>query len=301
MTEDLTSCKRIERSLPRRAGLGLKPQHYRSIIEARPDVGFFEIHAENYMGAGGPPHRYLEAIRRDYPLSLHGVGLNLGGAAPLDDDHLTRLRVLIDRYEPGLFSEHLAWTSTGTNFLNDLLPIPYTEATLIHLCRRITEVQERLNRQILIENPATYMRYLESTISESEFLALLAEKTGCGLLLDLNNLYVSAVNHRFDATQYLGAIPLCEVRELHLAGHSEDDDSAGGRLLIDAHNSRICADVWALYRDVLEACGPLPTLIEWDNDVPDFQTLLAEARYSDSILNSIPHVAEVSTRVAVVA
>jgi len=221
LTTDVAPEYRVSRDLPPRAGIGLKPHHYRSILDERPNVAFFEIHAENYMGAGGPPHRYLEAIRRDYPLSLHGVGLNLGGAAPLDHDHIARLGALIERYEPGLFSEHLAWTSTEGHFFNDLLPVPYTEATLAHICARVTEVQETLNHQLLIENPSTYVQYLESAIPEAEFLRRIVERTGCGLLLDVNNLYVSAINHRFDPRQYLGCLPLSRIRQLHLAGQMQ--------------------------------------------------------------------------------
>lgn len=271
-------------SIPPRGGIGLKPEHYLDILETRPDLGFFEIHAENYMGGGGPPHRYLAAIRQHYPLSLHGVGLSIGGAGRLDREHLERLRSLIGRYEPGLFSEHLAWSTHDTGYLSDLLPLPYTADTLQRVCDHIDETQEVLGRQMLLENPSSYLSFEESTFSESAFIAEIARRTGCGLLLDVNNVLVSCVNHGRDPVAYLDGFPVEAVGELHLAGYAEEADSLGGRLLIDAHGTPVAGDVWALYRHALGRTGPLPTLIEWDNDVPDLATLAAEAAKADRAL-----------------
>ncbi|MGE0279603.1 MAG: DUF692 domain-containing protein [Rhizobiaceae bacterium] len=270
--------------LPACAGLGLKAEHYDAILADAPDVGFFEVHAENYMGAGGPPHRYLEAIADRYPLSLHGVGLSIGAARPLDRAHLKRLRVLIDRYRPRSFSEHLAWSTHDTGFLNDLLPLPYTSGTLALVSAHVDETQQALGCRLLLENPSTYVLFAESTIDEIDFLDAVAERTGCGLLLDINNVMVSAVNHRLDPFWYIDRYPVERVGEIHLAGYDDAVDDAGERLLIDAHGSAVGADVMALYRHTLCRSGPLPTLIEWDNDVPDFSTLLAEARRADALL-----------------
>lgn len=273
-------------ALPARAGLGLKPEHYETILKQRPDVGFFEVHAENYMGAGGPPHHYLEAITELYPLSLHGVGLSIGAARALDKSHLKRLRGLIDRYRPQSFSEHLAWSTHDTGFLNDLLPLPYTQETLARVTDHIDETQQALGQRLLLENPSTYVLFTDSTIDEIDFLAAIAQRTGCGLLLDVNNVMVSAVNHRLDATAYINRFPVELVGEIHLAGYDETTDSAGDRLLIDAHGTAVKSDVIALYQHTLARCGPLPTLIEWDNDVPDFATLHAEAQRADAMLDA---------------
>jgi uncharacterized protein (UPF0276 family) len=271
-------------ALPARAGLGLKPEHYETILTSRPDVGFFEVHAENYMGAGGPPHRYLEAVADLYPLSLHGVGLSIGAARDLDRDHLKRLRILIDHYRPQSFSEHLAWSTHDTGFLNDLLPLPYTPETLARVIDHVDETQQWLGRQMLLENPSTYLLFTESTIDEVEFLAQIASRTGCGLLLDVNNVMVSAVNHRLDPVAYIDRFPVELVGEIHLAGYDETVDGVGDRLLIDAHGSTVRTDVAELYSHTLSRSGPRPTLIEWDNDVPDFATLNAEAIRADAML-----------------
>ena len=271
-------------ALPARAGLGLKPEHYETILANRPDVGFFEVHAENYMGAGGPPHRYLEAITELYPLSLHGVGLSIGAARGLDKTHLKRLRSLIDRYRPQSFSEHLAWSTHDTGFLNDLLPLPYTPETLARVIDHVDETQQALGRPLLLENPSTYVLFTDSTIDEVDFLATIAERTACSLLLDVNNVMVSAVNHRLDATTYIDRFPVELVGEIHLAGYDEAVDGAGERLLIDAHGSPVSPDVVALYRHALGLTGPVATLIEWDNDVPEFGVLLAEAARADAML-----------------
>ena len=271
-------------TLPARPGLGLKPQHYAQIIAERPDLGFFEVHAENYMGAGGPPHRYLTAICEAYALSLHGVGLSIGGEGPLDATHLQRLRALVDRYQPASFSEHLAWSSHDATYLNDLLPLPYTARTLGRVVEHVDQVQQALGRRMLLENPSTYVLFAESTIDEVDFLDAVATRTGCGLLLDVNNVMVSAVNHRLDPNAYIARFPIHHVGEIHLAGYDETTDDAGERLLIDAHGSRVRADVFHLYRTTIARTGPLPTLIEWDNDVPTFDVLMDEVRLVDAVL-----------------
>jgi len=272
---------RVAAALPNRAGVGLKPEHIDTILDERPDVGFFEVHAENYMGEGGPPHRRLEAIRALYPLSLHGVGLSIGSPRPLDKAHLARLARLAERYEPGLFSEHLAWSSHDQGFLNDLLPLPYTEETLASVCAHIDRTQETLRRRMLLENPSTYVLFAESSIPETEFLAAIARRTGCGLLLDINNVEVSATNHDFDPFAYLEAFPLEHVGEIHVAGYAEAEDDAGHRLLIDAHDSPVRPGVWALYETVISRIGLRPTLVEWDNEVPEWPVLYAEARRAE--------------------
>jgi len=270
--------------IPPRAGVGLKPQHYRDILDGAPDIGWFEVHAENYMGAGGPPHAYLTAVRERYPLSLHGVGLSIGGSGPLDKDHLGRLRALIERYQPALFSEHLAWSSHDTVYLNDLLPLPYTEETLDLVCTHIDEVQETLHRQVLLENPSTYVAFAETSMREVDFLREVVQRTGCGLLLDVNNVFVQAINHGFDAAAYIDSFPAEHVAEIHLGGHDEDADDDGAPLLIDDHGREVADPVWALYARTLARAGPKPTLIEWDNDVPDWPTLFAEAKRADAVI-----------------
>lgn len=277
-------CAEGEGPIPACAGVGLRPEHYAAIQADRPALGWFEVHPENYMCAGGPQHRNLTDVRARYPLSFHGVGLSLGGEGPLDHAHLDRLRDLIDRYQPALFSEHLAWSSHGGLFLNDLLPLPYTQRTLDRLVDHVDEAQEALGRQILVENPSLYVQFSASDMSETEFLRILAERTGCGLLLDINNAYVSAVNFGTDPAAYLADFPLRHVREIHLAGHAAETDEVGGRVLIDAHNSRVSVAVWDLYRAVIQRLGPMPTLIEWDQDLPVWADLLAEVRLADRIL-----------------
>jgi uncharacterized protein (UPF0276 family) len=270
--------------IPARAGVGLKPEHYRDILEGRPDIGWFEVHAENYMGAGGPPHHYLERVRALYPLSLHGVGLSIGAARPLDKQHLARLKVLVDRYQPALFSEHLAWSTHDEVYLSDLLPLPYTEETLAHVTRHVDEVQTALGRQILIENPSTYLRFDENDMDEIAFLTQLAERTGCGLLLDVNNVHVSATNHDYDAAAYIDTFPVEHVGEIHLAGYAEGEDESGAPLLIAAHDRSVLDPVWELYRRAVLRSGAKPTLIEWDNDVPSWPVLFAEARRAEQIM-----------------
>ena len=270
--------------LPARAGVGFKPVHFRTILVEPQPIGFFEVHAENYMGAGGPPHAQLAALRQRYALSLHGVGLSIGSMRPLDRDHLARLRSLCDRYEPDSFSEHLAWSSHDGVYFNDLLPLPYTPQTLARVAEHIDTVQTTLRRQMLLENPSTYVGIVESTIPEVEFLAEVSRRTGCGLLLDVNNVFVSATNNGTDPRSYLDAFPLDRVKEIHLGGHARETDDAGGALLIDAHGSPVMDEVWTLYAGVVARTGPVATLIEWDNDVPDWATLVAQAVAAEEIL-----------------
>lgn len=271
--------------LPAAAGVGFKPQHFADILGGEQPIGFVEIHAENYMGAGGPPHAQLGALRERYALSVHGVGLSIGGAAPLNREHLARLKSLCDRYQPESFSEHLAWSSHGEVFYNDLLPLPYTPETLARIVEHIDLVQTTLQREMLLENPSTYVTFADSTIPETEFLAEIARRSGCGLLLDVNNVFVSAKNHGTDPASYLADFPLTRVREIHLGGHDEQTDDSGAPLLIDAHGSPVADPVWALYESVIARSGPLATLIEWDNDVPAWPQLASEARAANVILN----------------
>lgn len=276
--------ERVDAAIPARAGAGLKAEHIREILDSGADIGFFEVHAENYMGAGGMPHRQLEAIREKYPLSLHGVGLSIGGEQPLDAEHLKRLAVLNKRYEPGLFSEHLAWSTHDTTYYNDLLPVPYDKATLDRVCDHIDEVQEVVGRKMLLENPSTYVAFQQSTMSEIEFLKQITTRTGCGLLLDVNNVFVSCTNHERSPEDYLADFPITDVGEIHLGGHAPDLDDEGRPLLIDAHDREVDDAVWKLYENVILENGPLPTLVEWDNDVPAWPVLLAEAQAADRIL-----------------
>ena len=274
----------INSNLPARTGVGFKPAHFRDILAAAQPIGFFEVHAENYMGAGGPPHAQLGALRQRYALSVHGVGLSIGSMQPLDRDHLARLKLLCDRYAPESFSEHLAWSSHNDVYFNDLLPLPYTKQTLARVAEHIDEVQMALGRLLLLENPSTYVRFLESTISEVDFLAEVSKRTGCGLLLDINNVFVSTKNHGTQPLPYLYSFPLDRVREIHLGGHDEGADDAGAPLLIDAHGSPVADVVWTLYAHVIAHTGAIPTLIEWDNDIPDWLRLRAEAVAAQDIL-----------------
>ncbi len=282
-----------KQAIPPGAGVGLKAEHYRTVIDLEPDIGFFEVHAENYMGAGGPPHRYLEAIRERYPLSLHGVGLSIGADRPLEREHLRRLRGLIDRYRPALFSEHLAWSSHDSGFLNDLLPVPYTAEALARVCEHIDQVQTTLGRQMLLENPSTYLAFVESTWSEVDFIAEVVRRTGCGLLLDVNNVYVASTNHQRDATAYIDAYPLAHVQEIHLAGYARDADEKERPLLIDSHDRRVDEIVWSLYAHAIRRLGSTPTLIEWDANVPVWPVLEAEAQRAQAMMTAVrrePHV-----------
>jgi uncharacterized protein len=273
------------RSLTQAAvGVGLKPEHADDIFALPHAVQFFEIHAENYMGAGGPPHHLLRRVRSRFPLSLHGVGLSIGAPQPLDRDHLAGLKSLVKRYEPQLFSEHLAWSTHDGVFLNDLLPLPYNRETLAHVCDHIDEVQDALGMRMLLENPSTYVAFETSTMREVDFLRQVVSQTGCGLLLDVSNVYVSAVNHGFEPMVYIDAFPVEHVGEIHLAGFAPDRDDDGSRLLIDSHANPVAEVVWALFRRTLTRTGPVPTLIEWDNDVPAFPVLSAEAERAKAIV-----------------
>lgn len=276
-------------TLPAGAGLGFKPGHAAEIFATLPKVGFFEIHAENYMGDGGEPHRVLGELASRYPLSLHGVGLSIGAERPLDKTHLARLRKLVDRYRPQSFSEHLAWSTHDTGFLNDLLPLPYTKETLSRVADHVDEVQQTVGHRMLLENPSTYILFEDSKINEIDFLDSVAERSGCGLLLDVNNVMVSAVNHGLDPYAYIDRFPIERVGEIHLGGYDETVDSAGDRLLIDAHGSMVMDDVFALYHHAIARAGPLPTLIEWDNNVPAFPVLLAEAIRVEAVLQTARH------------
>jgi hypothetical protein len=262
-----------------RAGIGLRAPHYRELLDARPALGMLEVHSENYFGEGGQPHWFLERLRAHYPLSLHGVGLGLGSVDPLSATHLGKLARLIERYQPCLVSEHLCWSAAGGRHLNDLLPLPYTQEALAHVCARVSEVQDRLGRELLVENISSYLRFRHSTIPEWEFFAEVARRTGCGLLLDVNNVYVSAVNHGFDPREYLRAIPADAVREVHLAGFER-----APQMLIDTHGYPVSEPVWALYRETIARIGPRPTLIEWDTDLPPLAALLAEAHRADDAI-----------------
>ena len=267
-------------------GVGFKAEHFEPIVESRPKLVFFEIHAENYMGAGGPPHRRLEAIRELYPLSLHGVGLSIGSPGKLDLEHLQRLARVARRYQPVLVSEHLAWSTHDGLFFNDLLPLPYTGETLDRVCEHIDTVQTALGRAILLENPSTYVAFGETTMSEADFLIDVVRRTGCGLLLDVNNVFVSATNHGFDPYRYLADFPLRAVGEIHLAGYAEEADDAGLPLLIDAHDSPVRETVWPLFAEAVRRRGPAPTLIEWDNDLPSWPALAAEARRAEGVIEA---------------
>ncbi|MEP9380168.1 DUF692 domain-containing protein [Aquabacter sp. CN5-332] len=267
------------------AGTSFKHEHLAAIFADGKPKGFFEVHAENYMGAGGPPHRALEAIRRDNPVSLHGVCMSIGGPQPLDRAHLARFKALVDRYEPALVSEHLAWSTHETTFFNDLLPLPYTQATLDRVCDHIDEVQEVIGRPILLENPSTYVTFRHSTMGETAFIRAIARRTGCGLLLDVNNVFVSATNHGFSALDYLADFPLAGVGEIHLAGHAAQADDEGELLLIDSHDGPVADAVWTLFEIVIGRRGPVPTLIEWDSNIPEWPVLKAEAAAAKAILD----------------
>ena len=269
-------------ALPAGVGIGLKPEHSREVLETLPALAFFEVHAENYMVDGGPFLHFLGRIREHYPLSLHGVGLSIGAEAPLCESHLDRLADLIERFEPASFSEHLAWSSHGDIFLNDLLPLPYERATLQRVCEHIDHVQTRLGRRMLLENPATYVEFAASTMSEAQFLTEVLQRTGCGLLLDVNNVHVSCVNHGRDALRYIDALPLASVDQIHLAGFAREADGAGAPLLIGSHGAPVDEAVWSLYAEVVARLGALPTLLERDNDVPALPVLLAEARRAEA-------------------
>jgi uncharacterized protein (UPF0276 family) len=264
--------------LPNAPGVGYKPQHFAEILDSPAPVEWLEIHAENYMGLGGRPLAQLRHLAERFPISVHGVGLSIGGEGPLDCDHLARLKTLCDWLNPASFSEHLAWSSHESAFLNDLLPLAYTQDTVIRVADHIDQVQDVLGRKMLLENPSSYLAFSESTMSETEFLREIAQRTGCGLLLDVNNVFVSATNLKLDARGYIDDFPHDKVGEIHLGGHDEEEDDHGAPLLIDGHGAEIEYPVWALLDYTLERSGPKPLLIEWDTDVPEWPVLAEEAQ-----------------------
>ncbi len=272
-------------NLPNAVGIGYKPQHFTDLLEAPGAIKWIEIHAENYMGDGGRPHAQLRALAERFDLSVHGVGLSIGGEDPLDKDHLNRLRTLLDRTNPASFSEHLAWSTHGAEFMNDLLPLPYTGATLTRVADHISQVQDVIGRQMLLENPSSYLAFAESTYSETDFLKCLVHKTGCGLLLDVNNVFVSATNLQLSPQAYIDAYPLEAVGEIHVGGHAEDHDDHGEPLLIDSHGAPVVDAVWTLLEYTLARSGPKPILVEWDTDVPDWPILRAEGDRAELALS----------------
>lgn len=282
----LDTTHRFDR-LPNRPGVGYKPQHFADIMEDPGPVAWLEIHAENYMGAGGRPLAQLRALSERFAMSVHGVGLSIGGEGPLDSDHLARLKHLVDWLKPARFSEHLAWSTHDSHFLNDLLPLPYTADTLARVCSHIDQVQETVGRQMLLENPSNYLAFTQSEMSEVDFLSEIAHRTGCGLLFDVNNVFVSATNQQTDPISYIDSFPLEHVGEIHLGGHDEDTDDHGAPLLIDSHGAAVVDPVWALYDHTVARGGAKPTLIEWDTDVPEWSVLVAEAARADAALAKI--------------
>jgi uncharacterized protein len=276
---------------PFKSGAGFKPEHLGDILQDKAKVGFFEVHAENYMSKGGAPHVALEVLRQDYPVFVHGVGLSIGGMGSLDKDHLQRLKAVVSRYEPQVVSEHLAWSTHDNTYYNDLLPVPYDNATLDRVVNHVMEVQDTLGREILLENPSTYVAFETSTMSETDFIRAIATRTGCGLLLDVNNVFISATNHNYSPEQYLADFPLEKVKEIHLAGHATEQDESGTPLLIDTHDRPVDAEVWKLFEYVIAKRGVVPTLVEWDNDIPSWDVLKREAILADAILERFapPH------------
>ena len=278
-------------AVPAGAGIGLRFQHHQEVLATRPAIPWLEVHTENYL-VGGASARTLELLRRDYPISLHGVGLGLGNAEGIDMAHLGRIRDVVRRIKPGLVSEHVSWSSVGGAYLADLFPLPMTEEALDIVCRHVALTQDFLERQILIENPSTYLRFEHSTIAEWDFIAAVATRTGCGILCDVNNIFVSASNHGWDASDYLANLPVAAVAEIHLAGHAVRELQQGAVLLIDDHGSRVAPDVWALYEEALNRFGKVPTLVEWDSNVPSLDVLIGEAqqasRYMENTRDAVP-------------
>ena len=275
------------RTLPLSPGVGYKPQHYSDIINGGGPLGWLEVHAENYMGDGGRPIAQLRHLSERFPISVHGVGLSIGAEGDLDQDHLARLKHLIGWLNPASFSEHLAWSTHDSHFLNDLLPLPYTEATLARVCSHIDEVQDTVGRQMLLENPSSYLAFAESTMSETDFLREVVKRTGCGLLLDVNNVFVSATNLGYSPQGYIDDYPLEAVGEIHLGGHDEDEDETGAPLLIDSHGREVVDPVWALLDYTLAKSGPKPLLVEWDTDVPEWPVLAAEINRAQAALQTV--------------
>ena len=273
--------------LPPCAGVGYKAQHFKDLLDEPGPVAWLEIHAENYLGAGGRPKAKLERLRRDFPISCHGVGLSIGSEGPLDQEHLQRLKTLNEWLRPAAFSEHLAWSTHESSYLNDLLPVPYNARTLAKVCEHIEQVQDTLGRAMMLENPSTYLSFAESDMEETDFIGRIAQQTGCRLLLDVNNVFVSSTNQGWDAREYIDAFPLDCVEEIHLGGHEADEDDDGEVLLIDSHGRAVAKDVWDLYSYTVARAGPLPTLIEWDNSVPEWPALRDEAAKASQVLNGL--------------
>jgi len=265
--------------IPASAGIGLRSVHHEALLAELPPVGFIEAHTENYFHAGGAAVRALLRARANYPLSLHGVGLGLGSADGVDRDHLARVARAVERFEPALLSEHACWGHAGGEYFNDLLPLPYTEEAARVLARQVSEAQDFLGRQLLIENVSAYVAFADSQLSEWDFLGEVVARSGCGLLLDVNNVYVSACNLGLDSRAYIAGLPRTAVQEIHLAGHARN-----GAVLVDNHGSRVCEAVWDLYRQAIARFGPIPTLIEWDTDIPPLATLVEESARADQLL-----------------
>lgn len=274
-------------SLPHKPGVGYKAQHFADILDNPGSVGWLEIHAENYMGMGGRPLAQLRHLAEEFPISVHGVGLSIGGESPLDPEHLARLKHLVEWLNPTVFSEHLAWSTHDGSYFNDLLPLPYTKETLTRVADHIDQLQNTIGRQMMLENPSSYLKFAESTWSEPDFLREVAERSGCGLLLDVNNVFVSATNLEYDPRDYINEYPLDKVGEIHLGGHDEDEDDHGKPLLIDSHGAEVVNPVWALLDHTLALSGPRPILIEWDTDVPEWPVLSAEADRAATALANI--------------
>jgi uncharacterized protein (UPF0276 family) len=274
-------------ALPDAVGVGYKPQHFSEISKSNHSVKWLEIHAENYMGAGGRPRAQLIHLAKKFPISVHGVGLSIGGEAPLDRDHLERLKTVCDWLQPASFSEHLAWSTYDGAFMNDLLPLAYTNNSLTRIVDHIDQVQSHIGHRMLLENPSSYLAFEDSTYDEPTFLREIAKRSGCGLLLDVNNVFVSAENLGFDAVSYVSELPLDKVGEIHLGGHDEDVDSYGHRVLIDSHGTAVVDPVWRLYSYVIAQTGPRPTLIEWDNNVPDWDDLHNEVIQAKKLLSRL--------------
>lgn len=276
-------------TIPAKAGIGLRAAHYADVLNSKPDIGWLEVHSENFFSEGGRHFYFLEQLLQYYPFSFHGVGLALGSSDPLSITHLTKLKTIVDRYQPALVSDHICWGAAGGIHLNDLLPMPYTEEALNHMSDRVAQVQDFLGRQILIENVSSYLEFVVSDIPEWEFVATLAQRSGCAILLDINNIYVNARNHGIDAEAYINNVPAKLVQEIHLAGFTvnpltDQNGNRSGEILIDTHSRPVCDEVWALYDQALQRLGPVPSLIEWDLDIPPLTTLLAEAQHADALL-----------------
>ena len=274
-------------SLPNGCGVGYKPQHFQDIMDDAGHVTWFEVHAENYMGQGGRPHAQMRHLAERFAMSVHGVGLSIGGESALDRDHLARLKDLVTWLNPASFSEHLAWSTHDSHFLNDLLPLPYTQATLTRVCDHIDQLQEVIGRKMLLENPSTYLAFSESDMSEIDFLTEVTKRTGCGLLLDVNNVFVSATNQKMNAVEYIDAFPLDQVGEIHLGGHDEDVDDHGEPLLIDSHNQPVVNQVWSLFAHTILRGGPKPVLIERDSNIPPWAELEGEAAQALDIMTNV--------------